>query len=85
MDPLKSGNHRPASEIPFKCRFAGVPMMAPPLNAGWVAIVIFQRIRASIAKKPYILCFFRGGGGGGGTDPLSRPLDLHMEMNNLKQ
>ena len=26
--PLKSGHHRPASETPFKWRFAGVPMMA---------------------------------------------------------
>ena len=25
--PLKSGNHRPASEMPFKWRLAGVPMM----------------------------------------------------------
>ena len=25
--PLKAGNHRPASEMPFKWRFAGVPMM----------------------------------------------------------
>ena len=26
--PLKVGRHRPASETPFKWRFAGVPMMA---------------------------------------------------------
>ena len=26
--PLKSGHHRPASETPFKWRFAGVAMMA---------------------------------------------------------
>ena len=25
---LKAGHHRPASEAPFKWRFAGVPMMA---------------------------------------------------------
>ena len=26
--PLKAGQHRPASELPFKWRFAGVPIMA---------------------------------------------------------
>ena len=26
--PLLAGNHRPASETPFKWRFSGVPMMA---------------------------------------------------------
>ena len=26
--PLKSGHHRPASDTPFKWRFAGVAMMA---------------------------------------------------------
>ena len=26
--PLKAGQHRPASETPYKWRFAGVPIMA---------------------------------------------------------
>ena len=30
--PLLPGHHRPASETPFKWRFAGVPMMALHLN-----------------------------------------------------
>ena len=29
------------------------------------SFVIYQEIRTSIAKKPYILCNFRGGGGVG--------------------
>ena len=39
----------------------------PSLNAGLVA-AIFQGIRTCIARKPYILCFFRVG-----PDPLSLP------------
>ena len=38
--------------------------------------MIFQGIRTSFAKKPYIFC--DSSGGGGGLDPLSPPLDLHM-------
>ena len=34
------------------------------LNAGLVALwVFFQRIRTSIARKPYIFVFFQGSGG----------------------
>ena len=33
------------------------------------SFVIFQGIRTSIAKKPYIFVIFQGGGGG--PDPLS--------------
>ena len=36
----------------------------PTLNAGFCSFVIFQGIRASIAKKPYVFVIFRGGGGG---------------------
>ena len=40
------------------------------------SFVIFQGIRTSIAKKPYIFCDFSGGGGGSG--PLSPSLDPLM-------
>ena len=35
--PLLAGHRLPASETPFKWRFAGRPMMAQTLNAGLVA------------------------------------------------
>ena len=38
--------------------------------------MIFQGIRTSIAKKPYIFVIFQGGWGG--PDPLFPPLDPHM-------
>ena len=45
----------------------------PTLNAGLVA-VIFQGIRTSIAKEPYIFVIFQGG-----PNPLSpSPLDPRM-------
>ena len=47
----------------------------PTLNAGLAAFVIFQGIRTSIAKKPYV-CYFSGG-----RDPLPPPpLDPHMQI-----
>ena len=39
--------------------------------------VVFQGIRTSIAKKPYIFVNFHGGGG---PDPLSLLLDPRMSM-----
>ena len=36
----------------------------------------FQRIRTSIARKPYIFVIFQGGGG---PDPLSAPMDPRMD------
>ena len=45
--PLYAGHHRPASETPFKWRFAGVPMMDQ---------------HPSFARKPYMFVIFRGGG-----------------------
>ena len=47
--------------------------------------MIFQGIQTSIAKKPYIFVIFQGGGGGGGggQDPLSPPLDPHMDMKTV--
>ena len=61
--PLSAGHHRPASETPFN---------AVSLAGWWVhkikcwldRFVIFQGIRTSIAKKPYIfvMIFQRGSG-----------------------
>ena len=52
--PLKAGHHRPTSETPFKWSHG--------------SFVIFNGIRTSIAKKPYIFLIFQGG-----TDPLPHP------------
>ena len=65
--PLKAGHHRPASETPFKWRFAGMSMMVKLcMNSGLVAFLIFQGIRTIIAKKPLIFVILWGGG----PDPL---------------
>ena len=50
----------------------------PTLNAGLVALLFFQWIRTSIAKKPYIFCDFQGGGGTPDPLPPPPPLDPHM-------
>ena len=55
--PLQAGHHRPASETPFKWRFAGVLMM--PLHG----MLIFQGIWTRIAKKLYIFVIFQRGRG----------------------
>ena len=46
--------------------FAGIRMMA---QHGMLlgSFVIFQGIRTSTAKEPYIFVIFQGGGGGGGV------------------
>ena len=45
-----------------------------PNNECWLgSFVIFQGIRTSIAKKPYIFVIFKGG-----PEPLSPPLDPPM-------
>ena len=60
--PLLAGHQRPASETPFKWRFAGGPMMAKHWMPSWY-LFDFKGIRTSIAKEPYIfVIFFRGGG-----------------------
>ena len=46
----------------------------PNIECWLGSFVIFQRIRTSIAKNPYILCSFRGGGG---PDPLSPSGSAH--------
>ena len=45
-------------------------------------LCVFQGIRTSLAKKPYIYVIFQVGGGG--PNPCPPPLDLHkgMVMNN---
>ena len=53
---IKSGHHRPASEMSFKRRFAG-----PTLNAGFV---IFRGSGQVLLRNPIFLWFFRGGGVG---------------------
>ena len=68
--PLKTGHYWPASEMPFKWWIAGMLMMA---QLG--SFVIFQGIRNSTAKKPYVFVIFSGGGGLGPPVP---PLDLCM-------
>ena len=76
--PLKAGHNWPASETPFKWRFAGWPIMA---NVEWWlgSFVIFQGIRTNpIALLSF---FFLVGGGAGGRrpeSPVSLPLDPGM-------
>ena len=53
--PLKAGHHQPASETPFKWRFAGGPMMVH-IECWPGSFVIFQRIWSSIAKKTLSFC-----------------------------
>ena len=49
-----------------------------PTNACWLgSSVIFQEIRTSIGKKPYIFVIFQGG-----PYPLSPPLDPCMNTHN---
>ena len=58
--PLKTGHHRPASELPFKCRYC------PKIECWLDRFVIFQAIRTSVAKKHYIFVIFQEG-----PDPMS--------------
>ena len=63
---LKAGLHLSASETLFKCvSLAGRWWWWPNIECWLGSFVIFQGIRTSIAKKPFILWFFRRGGGGG--------------------
>ena len=69
----------PPTETSFKWHFAGRADDGTTLNAGLEAFVIFQGIRTSTAKKPYIFVIFQVGGGGGGVSgPPIPPLDPHM-------
>ena len=56
--PLEAGQNRPAN-VSLACR------CWPNIECWLGGFVIFQGIRTSIAKKPYIfVIFFRGGGSG---------------------
>ena len=57
------GHHRPASETPFKWRFASEPMVAQGQQCWLGSFVNFQGIWTSIAKKLYIFKDFSGGRG----------------------
>ena len=56
---LYVGNHWPASELPFK--WLSLACQGWPNIECW--LVIFQGIRTSIAKKPYIFVIFQVGSG----------------------
>ena len=58
---LPEGSYRPASETPFKWRFACVPLVAQHCWLG--SLVLFQEIRTTIAMKPYIPVILQGGSG----------------------
>ena len=65
----------PASKTPLKWHFTFRPIMAH-IECWLGSFAIFQGMRTSIAKKPYIFLIFQrggGGGGGGGSDLLSFP------------
>ena len=47
----------------------------PKIECWLGSFVIFQGIRTSIAKKPYVFVIFFSGGGGGGPDPPVPPLN----------
>ena len=73
---------RPAKRHSLKLCFAGVPMLA---QLG--SFVIFQAIRANIAKKPFF-AIFRGGGGGSATpvsllDPPMYTVDYYLQLGIL--
>ena len=71
--PLQAGQHRSASERPFRRDDDG-----PTLNAGLVALHFFRGSIPVLLRNPIFFLIFRGGGGG--ADPLSPPLDPHMTL-----
>ena len=48
---LKAGHHRPASETPFKWRFAGVPKMAQHWMHAW----LFSESGPVLLRNPIFL------------------------------
>ena len=50
-------------------RFAGLPMMAPTLNAGLLALWFSRGSGPVLLGHPIVLWFFRGGRGGGSEPP----------------
>ena len=63
--------------LPFKGRFAGGPMMAN-IECWLGSFVIFQGIRTSIAKKPYIFFYLSGWF----RTPCSPPPPLDSRIHN---
>ena len=49
--PLYAGHHWPASETPFKWRFAGVPLMAQHRMLAW-QLCDFEGNRTSMLRNP---------------------------------
>ena len=59
---LKASHHRLASETPLN-GVSQVGRLWATIECWLGSFVIFQRVRTSIAKKPYIFVIFHGGGG----------------------
>ena len=66
---LKVGHHRPASETPFKRRFAGGPMIAQHCMLAWQLRDFSGDPNQYCYETLYFLNFQGGGGGGGGGGP----------------
>ena len=90
---LKSGQYRSASETPFKWRFAGGPIM-PNIEFWLGSFVIFQGIRISIAKKPFIFVISQGGvrtpcppppppSGSAHVEPLSNQMEYLISIKGV--
>ena len=72
------GHHLPASETPFKWRFAGGPMVAKWLGR----FVIFQGDPVQYCKETLYFCDFSGEGG---SDPCPPYGSAHALTFLLKQ
>ena len=70
--PLLTDLQRPASETPYKLRFAGGPMMA------W----FFRGSGQALVRNPIFSWFFRGGSRP--SVPLPPPLNPHMQNIDFK-
>ena len=73
---VKPPDSQPRETTPGQARIQKVSLAGrwwPNIECWLGSFVIFQGVRTSIAKKPYIFVIFQGG-----QDPLSPHLDLHM-------
>ena len=70
--PLLAGHKRPASETPFKWRFAGGPMVAQLWMLACKLCGFYRGSGLILLRNPIFLWL--------GRDPLSPPLDPHMFM-----
>ena len=78
--PLKAGHHWPASETPFKWRFAVVSMM---IKYCWLGM-IFQGIRTSITKKKKLYFYdFSGKGPNPQPHPSGSAHAFHLGLPSL--